>query len=581
MAKKKPKTRKTTKKTSKLSLSLNRQQKVVLGSFLMLFGLGLIVAFISFLFNWQADQSVLQELGNRDVEARNWLSKFGASVSDFFVYKGFGLASFSIAFLILLSGIYLFLGFKISNLRKYWFWGILVMVWISIVLGYFAEKNALLGGRIGYETNDFLQDYLGFFGSILLMLFLLIAYLAIRLKITPELVGSYLNTGKQELQTAMQKHQANVSETDEELEWKKEVVIPKDEEKPAEVDLSSKPEKKPEKKPSPEAIPKMEVKTPVEEDNVAMEVEAAPEEEEEDNLSQKLVKDFGEFDPTLELKNYKFPTIELLKDYGGTITINQEELEENKNRIVDTLKNYKIEIAQIKATVGPTVTLYEIVPEAGIRISKIKNLEDDIALSLSALGIRIIAPIPGSSSVGIELPNEKIARFVQQYGLAPADAGVLVAEPDRADFFESLAEGRDPKHAANWVVGELLGKLNKTGVELLSTKISAIQLGELIDLIHDDKISGRIAKQVFDEMFETGKDAVRIVEERGLTQVSDEGELDQHIEKILNSNSDKVAEYKAGKEKLFGFFVGQVMKATNGKANPKLVNRLLRERLSN
>lgn len=406
MAKKKPKTRKTTKKTSKLSLSLNRQQKVVLGSFLMLFGLGLIVAFISFLFNWQADQSVLQELGNRDVEARNWLSKFGASVSDFFVYKGFGLASFSIAFLILLSGIYLFFGFKNSNLRKYWFWGILVMVWISIVLGYFAEKNALLGGRIGYETNDFLQDYLGFFGSILLMLFLLIAYLAIRLKITPELVGSYLNTGKQELQTAMQKHQANVSETDEELEWKKEVVIPKDEEKPAEVDLSSKPEKKPEKKPSPEAIPKMEVKTPVEEDNVAMEVEAAPEEEEEDNLSQKLVKDFGEFDPTLELKNYKFPTIELLKDYGGTITINQEELEENKNRIVDTLKNYKIEIAQIKATVGPTVTLYEIVPEAGIRISKIKNLEDDIALSLSALGIRIIAPIPGKGTIGIEVPNK-------------------------------------------------------------------------------------------------------------------------------------------------------------------------------
>ncbi|PPR17858.1 MAG: Aspartyl/glutamyl-tRNA(Asn/Gln) amidotransferase subunit B [Alphaproteobacteria bacterium MarineAlpha9_Bin7] len=180
-----------------------------------------------------------------------------------------------------------------------------------------------------------------------------------------------------------------------------------------------------------------------------------------------------------------------------------------------------------------------------------------------------------------ELPNEKRARFVQQYGLTLADAGVLVAEPDRADFFESLAEGRDPKHAANWVVGELLGKLNKTGVELFSAKISAIQLGELIDLIHDDKISGRIAKQVFDEMFETGKDAVRIVEERGLAQVSDEGELDQHIDQILNSNSDKVAEYKAGKEKLFGFFVGQVMKATNGKANPKLVNRLLRGRLSN
>jgi S-DNA-T family DNA segregation ATPase FtsK/SpoIIIE len=125
-------------------------------------------------------------------------------------------------------------------------------------------------------------------------------------------------------------------------------------------------------------------------------------------LAAQLVEDFGLFDPTLELSNYKFPTIDLLKEYASVgITINQEELEENKNRIVETLKNYKIEIAQIKATVGPSVTLYEIVPEAGIRISKIKSLEDDIALSLSALGIRIIAPIPGKGTIGIEVPNQK------------------------------------------------------------------------------------------------------------------------------------------------------------------------------
>ncbi|WP_417874034.1 DNA translocase FtsK, partial [Xanthomarina gelatinilytica] len=137
-------------------------------------------------------------------------------------------------------------------------------------------------------------------------------------------------------------------------------------------------------------------------------VEQAPEEEEIENISAKLVKDFGEFDPKLELGNYKFPSIELLRDHtaGGSITIDQEELEENKNRIVETLSNYKIGIANIKATVGPTVTLYEIVPDAGIRISKIKNLEDDIALSLSALGIRIIAPIPGRGTIGIEVPNK-------------------------------------------------------------------------------------------------------------------------------------------------------------------------------
>ena len=129
---------------------------------------------------------------------------------------------------------------------------------------------------------------------------------------------------------------------------------------------------------------------------------------EEQNKAQALVKEYGAFDPRLELSNFKLPDLELLKDYGNSsITIDQEELEQNKNKIVDTLRNYKIAIAQIKATIGPTVTLYEIVPEAGIRISKIKNLEDDIALSLSALGIRIIAPIPGKGTIGIEVPNQK------------------------------------------------------------------------------------------------------------------------------------------------------------------------------
>jgi S-DNA-T family DNA segregation ATPase FtsK/SpoIIIE len=142
--------------------------------------------------------------------------------------------------------------------------------------------------------------------------------------------------------------------------------------------------------------------------DIQIEVEESKEElSETDNLSNKLVEDYGEFDPTLELGKYQFPPLDLLKKYNTEgITINQEELEENKNKIVETLKNYKIGIASIKATIGPTVTLYEIVPEAGIRISKIKNLEDDIALSLSALGIRIIAPIPGKGTIGIEVPNK-------------------------------------------------------------------------------------------------------------------------------------------------------------------------------
>ena len=148
-----------------------------------------------------------------------------------------------------------------------------------------------------------------------------------------------------------------------------------------------------------------------ENDEIKIEIESNKEEEilDEDEIAKGLVKKFGEYDHTLELKNFKPPSIELLNDYdnGGVITINEEELEENKEKIIDTLKNYKIGIDQIKATIGPTVTLYEIIPEAGVRISKIKNLEDDIALSLSALGIRIIAPIPGKGTIGIEVPNKK------------------------------------------------------------------------------------------------------------------------------------------------------------------------------
>ena len=147
---------------------------------------------------------------------------------------------------------------------------------------------------------------------------------------------------------------------------------------------------------------------PTEEEELKIEVKAVAEEDVVETLSQKLVEKYGAFDPTLELSNYQFPTLELLKDYGNaSITIDEDELEANKNKIIDTLRNYKIEIAKIKANIGPTVTLYEIVPEAGIRISKIKNLEDDIALSLSALGIRIIAPIPGKGTIGIEVPNQK------------------------------------------------------------------------------------------------------------------------------------------------------------------------------
>jgi len=179
-----------------------------------------------------------------------------------------------------------------------------------------------------------------------------------------------------------------------------------------------------------------------------------------------------------------------------------------------------------------------------------------------------------------ELPDEKKARFMADYGLSAYDAGVLVAERARADFYEAVARGRDAKMAANYVIGDLLGALNKTGKDITESPISAQDLGGLIDLVTDNTISGRIAKDVFAEMLETGEKPAVIVEKKGLRQVTDTSAIETAIDQVMAANQDKVAEYRSGKEKLFGFFVGQVMRATQGKANPALVNDILKTKLA-
>ena len=178
-----------------------------------------------------------------------------------------------------------------------------------------------------------------------------------------------------------------------------------------------------------------------------------------------------------------------------------------------------------------------------------------------------------------ELPDAKKARFIADFKLSPYDAGVLVAEQSTAQYFERVAKGRDAKLAANWVMGDLFGALNKAGVGIEASPISAAALGGLIDLIADNTISGKIAKDVFAAMLETGNGAGEIVESQGLRQVTDTGAIEKSIDEILAAHPDKVSEYRSGKDKLFGFFVGQVMKATAGKANPGLLNDLLRKKL--
>jgi aspartyl-tRNA(Asn)/glutamyl-tRNA(Gln) amidotransferase subunit B len=178
-----------------------------------------------------------------------------------------------------------------------------------------------------------------------------------------------------------------------------------------------------------------------------------------------------------------------------------------------------------------------------------------------------------------ELPDAKKERFVSDYGLGTEDAGLLTAERATADFYEKVAKGRDPKLACNWVTGELFGVLNKSGLGIGDSPVSAAALGGLIDLIADGTLSGRLAKDVFEAMAETGKEASVVVEEKGLKQVSDSGAIEAEVDQVLQAYADKVAEYKGGKDKLFGFFIGQVMKATGGKANPGVVNEVLKKKL--
>lgn len=402
MAKKKATKKKAVKKIKKLSFTLSSQQKLVFGSLLLILGILLFIAFLSYFFTGEADQSIQSQFTNRDIEPQNWLSKVGAWVSHLFIYRGFGLASFIFSGLIFITGIYILLEINKARLRRHWFWGTLIVIWTSILFGFLANKNPLFGGTIGFEMNDLLQDYIGKIGTALLLVLGLITYLAIRFKITAQHFGNLFKSAKKKVKTEF-----NSEEDLEFVNIDNDFTAEADDIKSAfKVQIENlEPTITHHSKPKTE---ENELKIETGDEDVEIEVETIAEEQSEtDNLANKLVEDFGKFDPTLELGNYQFPPLDLLKKYDGEgITVNKDELEENKNKIVETLRNYKIGISSVKATIGPTVTLYEIVPEAGVRISKIKNLEDDIALSLSALGIRIIAPIPGKGTIGIEVPNK-------------------------------------------------------------------------------------------------------------------------------------------------------------------------------
>ena len=407
MAKKKKATTKKKKNYRVVNFFKSKQTHLIFGVFLILFSVFLFVSFISFFSNWQADQSQLDIFTERVNETKNLLGKIGSQISHFLIYRGFGLAAFGMPILLFLTGMVAVFHLPLKQVRKMWFWGITTIFWISIALGFFLPKNSLWAGVVGFEMNDFLSDFIGRVGVFLILLFSLLAFAIFKLKLTPEMLKEKLPKKKQvivgdnlvdDVTGEGYISEAISEEPLPEIEFQVDKKV-------KEVTKINSPELEFERTTTP--IEKsVDIVAPKEE--VEIQVEKTFQEDQlVENLSNKLVEDFGEFDPTLELANYKFPPLDLLRDYDNeNIKIDQEELELNKNRIVDTLSNYKIGIASIKATIGPTVTLYEIVPDKGVRISKIKNLEDDIALSLAALGIRIIAPIPGKGTIGIEVPNK-------------------------------------------------------------------------------------------------------------------------------------------------------------------------------
>lgn len=421
-----------------------RIQKLI-GLLLILAGIYLFIALLSYVFTWDKDQDkVLGPLGDLfsiDTKVVNWLGKFGALVSHVFMYKWFGVSSFILVPVLVIYGLQKILNKKITKPSSFTAKWIFIMVWTSLTLAYFFnDKLFFLGGGYGYILNIQLANYVGNIGTLAVLAFSMLAFLVLSINLSfniskevlPNLDNESIIEEEDRQEEKIPEHNSNTL-----YDTTQEPVLTKEEEADLlnfEVISSTNevPEELVVEKPvttSAEAIPFELAITPVAEpekkpldfeinnpgaDEIVKVPEFVKEEPKQNSITlddevkaAQLVEEFGQYDPTLDLGHYQFPSHELLIDYGtGNAKVNNEELVANKDRIINTLKNYGIEIDRISATVGPTVTLYEIVPAAGVRISKIKNLEDDIALSLAALGIRIIAPIPGRGTIGIEVPNQ-------------------------------------------------------------------------------------------------------------------------------------------------------------------------------
>lgn len=394
------------------SIVQNEKLAQITGLLLLVFSVFLLLAFSSYLFTWKADQNlIINHWDNPDIQAENWLGKLGAYAAHQFIFNAFGVASFLFCFLFFIVGFKALFKIKLVPFNKAFAYSLFTIVWLSVVMAYVLKSYPILGGTFGFQSTVWLTSIVGSVGVGLLLFLSLLIFIVLNFNVSFKLP---------QLEKIMEDDLEETSEEEpvsDEIDLIHEAALNEmeenNEEEATTVTLDEDPEELPEiEEEETESIP-LSTDIPETEEKKDGEVkfsveEAKPDEKtlSEEELNQKA-KDFGEYDPTLDLASFKMPPIELLKDFGTSQqTVTKEELEANKNKILETLSNYNIEITSIKATIGPTVTLYEIIPAPGIRISKIKNLEDDIALSLAALGIRIIAPIPGKGTIGIEVPNQ-------------------------------------------------------------------------------------------------------------------------------------------------------------------------------
>ncbi|MCU4176628.1 DNA translocase FtsK 4TM domain-containing protein [Carboxylicivirga sp. N1Y90] len=388
-------------------------------------GFFLLLAFFSSLFTGFADKSkfdisMWELISDSDITVKNWTGKLGAYLADYFMNDGVGIAAFSLILILFVVGFRL-MGARILPLKQTVIHSFVVTIWLSVTLGFLFISNTddqylLLGGTHGYFISKWLGSSIGIVGTAILLLIYLLVYLSI----TFEAVY-------RAMQKPFSKEEGSTNEPNTETEISKDEpiekdVLPTEEEKEIipsnkEIEIKEGPvtelnsletavaEPVDDLKKEMEFSPEVDPGSVDDEFDLNLTIEKV---EEEEFVGENENEPLGDYDPTLDLSSYKLPTVELLDDHSSDNSeVTMEELESNKNRIVKTLEDYKIQIKNIKATVGPTVTLYEIVPAPGVRISKIKNLEDDIALSLAALGIRIIAPIPGRGTIGIEVPNSE------------------------------------------------------------------------------------------------------------------------------------------------------------------------------